>query len=277
VTDGREPTGLDRSVEARKLAIEAIATLVHVKSTLVELILKPAGVPSEVANRHLYKRDEVTSRPISKRKAAPLILNELEAVGTAERVVRAIITITAGWNAYHLADDEYQARATVHKARDLLGVVEEMEAREESQREWARRDAQAVFDRERAELLRKHSALLVAMFDIMAAQEPHERGYLLQECIGQLFQLFGIPVIRSFTRNSSGEQIDGGIRLEGWYYLIECRWRQRLSDMRELDGLSGQVQRSGKQTMGMFLSINGWSENVPQLLRGSFHINPRLA
>jgi hypothetical protein len=220
-----------------------------------------------VANRHLYKRDEVTSRPISKRKAAPLILNELEAVGTAERVVRAIITITAGWNAYHLADDEYQARATVHKARDLLGVVEEMEAREESQREWARRDAQAVFDRERAELLRKHSALLVAMFDIMAAQEPHERGYLLQECIGQLFQLFGIPVIRSFTRNSSGEQIDGGIRLEGRYYLIECRWRQRLSDMRELDGLSGQVQRSGKQTMGMFLPINGWSENVPQLLK----------
>jgi hypothetical protein len=37
--------------------------------------------------------------------------------------------------------------------------------------------------------------------------------------------------------------------------------------MRELDGLSGQVQRSGKQTMGMFLSINGWSENVLQLLK----------
>jgi hypothetical protein len=40
-----------------------------------------------------------------------------------------------------------------------------------------------------------------------------------------------------------------------------------LADIRELDGLSGQVNRSGKQSMGLFLSINGWSENVPLLLK----------
>lgn len=40
-----------------------------------------------------------------------------------------------------------------------------------------------------------------------------------------------------------------------------------LADIRDLDGLKGQVDRSGKQTMGLFLSINGWSENVPSLLK----------
>ncbi len=60
--------------------------------------------------------------------------------------------------------------------------------------------------------------------------------------------------------------IDGAFKLEGWHYAVECRWREKLADIRELDGLKGQVDRSGKQTMGLFLSINGWSENVPTLL-----------
>jgi hypothetical protein len=37
--------------------------------------------------------------------------------------------------------------------------------------------------------------------------------------------------------------------------------------MRQLDGLVGQVGRSGHQTMGLFLSINGWSGNVVPLLK----------
>jgi hypothetical protein len=40
-----------------------------------------------------------------------------------------------------------------------------------------------------------------------------------------------------------------------------------LADILELDGLKGQVDRSSKQTMGLFESVNGWLENVPQLLK----------
>lgn len=57
------------------------------------------------------------------------------------------------------------------------------------------------------------------------------------------------------------------VKLEGWHYIVECRWRSKLADIRELDGLSGQVERSGKQTMALFLSINGWSDHVPGLLK----------
>jgi hypothetical protein len=73
--------------------------------------------------------------------------------------------------------------------------------------------------------------------------------------------------MQSFTRNKGAEQIDGAFKLDGWYYIVECRWRQKLADIRELDGLEGAVRRSGKQTMGLFLSINGWSANVPLLLK----------
>jgi hypothetical protein len=69
------------------------------------------------------------------------------------------------------------------------------------------------------------------------------------------------------VRNERAEQIDGAFKLEGWQYLVECRWREKLADIRELDGLKGQVDRSGKQTIGLFLGINGWSDDVPKLLK----------
>ena len=91
--------------------------------------------------------------------------------------------------------------------------------------------------------------------------------HLLQDLLNRVFDLHQIPVVRSFVRNDGAEQIDGAFKLEGWHYIVECRWRKKLADIRELDGLKGQIDRSGKQTMGVFLSINGWSDNVPPLLK----------
>jgi hypothetical protein len=258
---------IDLGVEERRIAIEAIATLVHIKSTLGELLLKPAGVPLDVVNL-LYLRDDVTGRAMSKRMVAPLILNELEKRTECSGVIRAIIDIAAHWSHFHLADNEFQARATVQKAREMMGTIEEMEAREARQRELAREAAAARVERERFEGRRKHNELLLLMFDEMARNaDPHQRGYLLQELLNRLFDLHGIHVIRSFQRNHGAEQIDGAFKIEGWHYLAECRWRQKPADCRDLDGLVGQVNRSGKQTMGLFLSINGWSEHVIPLLQ----------
>lgn len=258
---------IDLGVEERRIAIEAIATLVHIKSTLAELLLKPAGVPLDVVNL-LYLRDDVTGRPMSKRMVAPLILNELEKRADCCGMIRAIMERAANWTNFHLADNEFQARATVQKAREMMGTIDEIEAREARQRELAREEAAARLERDRFEVRRKHNDLLLLMFDEMARHaDPQQRGYLLQELLNRLFDLHGIHVVRSFQRNNGAEQIDGAFKIEGWHYLAECRWRQKPADCRDLDGLLGQVNRSGKQTMGLFLSINGWSEHVIPLLQ----------
>ena len=111
------------------------------------------------------------------------------------------------------------------------------------------------------------------MFDEWTRQDQnaHARGYLLQDLMNRLFVAFEISVQRSFTRNDRAEQIDGAFQINGQFYLTECRWRRRLSDTREVDGLAGQILRSGGQPMGLFLSINGWSENVPRLLKQNPH------
>jgi hypothetical protein len=259
---------MDPGVEGRRLVVEIIATLIHIKNTMAELVLKPAGVPKDIYGPLLYKRDETGGRALSKRQIAPLILDALEERGTCAQVVRNIIEIAANWSSFHLAEDEFAARATVQKAREVLGTIELMEAREAKQRELARKEELARMERERAQIITKQSELLLMMFDSLAmTEDAHRRGYLLQDLLNRTFDLHQIPVVRSFTRNEGAEQIDGAFKMEGWHYIVECRWRKKLADIRELDGLKGQVDRSGKQTMGLFISINGWSPNVPTMLQ----------
>lgn len=222
-----------------------------------------------LAERLFARRDPVTNKPLTKRQVAPLLLDELDSSPDTQGAIWAIIKIASEWNAFHLADNEYAARATVQKARELMGTVQLMEAREAEQRELARREELARLASEKQTLFQKHCSILLMMFDELARDDsdPHQRGFLLQELLTRLFDLHEIAVHRSFQRNAGAEQIDGAFKLDGWHYIVECRWRKKLSDIRDLDGLLGQVNRSGKQVMGVFLSINGWSENVVPLLK----------
>ena len=256
-------------VDEKGLVIQAIATLAYRKSDMSNFILKPAGVPKEIYAPLLSQRDELTGRPMSKRQTAPLILDALEKRDDYADIVGHIITIAARWDKFELSDREYEARAIKVKAQDILSKQQLFMDEEAAHREAVRQDQ----DREYRLAKKRELGLLLAMFDELALDEPNvqQRGYRLQDLLNRLFIAFEIPVRRSFIRNEGAEQIDGAFELNGWYYLTECRWRKAPSDTRELDGFAGQISRSGKQTMGLFLSINGWSEHVPDLLKQNDH------
>jgi len=259
---------MNPNTEQERLAIEILATLVNIKTTMVELLLKPAGVPREIYGQLLYKIDSDTGRTLSKRQIAPLILHALSSRSDYAFVIRALIEIAAGWSSFHLAKDEFEARAAVQKARECLGEIELHEARERKAQVIARKEELNKMESERADQFRRQLELLLMMFDAMAkSEDPHQRGYLLQDLVNRTWDLFEIPVTKSFTSNAGAEQIDGSFRLDGWIYLVECRWREKLADIRQVDGLKGQVDRSGKQAMGLFMSVVGWSDHVPGLLK----------
>ena len=252
-------------VDERGLVIEAIATLAHLKSDMVNFVLNPARVPEEIYRTIARQRDPLTGRRSSKRQIATLLLDALEERADYPDIVERIVKIAGSWNRFELSDNEYAARAVKAKAQVILKEYQLLEA-EEDVRKHAAREEQ---ERERSSARKRELSLLLAMFDELAVQDEdaQKRGYLLQHLLNRLFDAFEIPVHRSFTRNNGAEQIDGAFQIDGWYYLTECRWRRKLSDTREVDGLAGQISRSGRQTMGFFLSINGWSENVPGLLK----------
>jgi hypothetical protein len=107
--------------------------------------------------------------------------------------------------------------------------------------------------RERLEQLnRQYMALLTS---------PHaqERGYELEKILRALFELFDLDPRASFR--IAGEQIDGAFTFDGTDYLFEGKWNQGHVGAAELDSLSGKLSRKLDNTLGLFLSINGFSED----------------
>jgi RNA-directed DNA polymerase len=113
----------------------------------------------------------------------------------------------------------------------------------------------------------KRLCLLKMYEDLEKSQDYHSRGYLLEKLLNQMFKLYEIPATTSFRRNQNAEQIDGAFEISGYQYIVECRWREKLADIGQVDGLKGKVNRSGMSARGFFLSVNGWSDNVPNLMK----------
>jgi len=94
-----------------------------------------------------------------------------------------------------------------------------------------------------------------------------QRGLEFQTLLTRLFAYCDIPVNNSFTRNKNGEQIDGAFKFDNFHFITECKWQKKKPGIREVDSLSQKVRRSGKLTMGCFISINGWSQHVIGLVK----------
>lgn len=93
-------------------------------------------------------------------------------------------------------------------------------------------------------------------------QPPHERGYSLERLLNQLFQVLDIssrPPFRTF-----GEQIDGAFSLGSQEFLVETKWTQKKIGLAELDAFSGKISRKLDNTLGLFISINGFEESAIQ-------------
>ena len=170
----------------------------HIKRVMVDFLLNPTGVPEDVYRPLMYRRDEA-GRLLSKRQIAPLIVDGCEGQPGAQHAIRRIVEIAATWSSFHLADNEYAARAIVQKACELFGIIETMDAREARAREIARQEEVARLSRERDDMLRRQSELLLMMFDEMArSNDPQRRGYLLQDLLNRLFDIHEVPGVRPY-------------------------------------------------------------------------------
>ncbi len=84
-----------------------------------------------------------------------------------------------------------------------------------------------------------------------------ERGYRLEAILKELFDLFDLDPKASFK--IEGEQLDGAFTFDGADFLFEAKWQNELVRANALDSLSSKVQRKLDNTLGLFLSINGFS------------------
>jgi hypothetical protein len=149
------------------------------------------------------------------------------------------------------------ARAAVRALRRLTEAHEsffnEQKRMEERRRKAYEQMLRTTAVRARLDELQKE------YFNLLGSAEPQQRGYRLEKIIRALFELFDLDPRASFK--IVGEQIDGAFTFEATDYLFEAKWQQEPVGAAELDVLAGKLARKLDNTLGLFLSINGFSED----------------
>lgn len=97
-------------------------------------------------------------------------------------------------------------------------------------------------------------------FTLVSSDNPQQRGFSLEKVLKGLFDLFDLDPKASFR--ITGEQIDGAFSFDGTDYLLEAKWQQEPVAAKNLDGMTGKLSRKLENTLGLFLSINGFSEDA---------------
>jgi hypothetical protein len=103
----------------------------------------------------------------------------------------------------------------------------------------------------------KYSELL-SMLMSLASLEPSPRGYAFETYLKKLFDSFGLEARAPFRL--VGEQIDGSFVLGSETYLLEAKWQNEFSGVKELHAFHGKVEQKATWSRGLFVSYSGFSE-----------------
>lgn len=150
------------------------------------------------------------------------------------------------------------AKQTVEALRNQMAghkdLVEELKKQEERRKEAFEKTLKVK------DVQQKLEEIKVDFFQLVSSDDPQARGFKLEKIIKELFSLFDLDPKASFK--IQGEQIDGGFTFENSDFLFEGKWQKELCNIQDLDAFSGKLTRKLDNTLGLFCSINGFSEDA---------------
>ncbi|MGB6896110.1 MAG: hypothetical protein WBF37_09250 [Dehalococcoidia bacterium] len=149
-----------------------------------------------------------------------------------------------------------QAEASVTKLKSLVKGFEQI-VRDKLEVERRR----AEFEESVSRLKEMHfelEKLKSRYIDLATSDDHNKRGFELESFMRDLFILYDLDPKASFK--IKGEQIDGAFSFEGLDYLFEAKWQDALVTAADMDSLMGKIQRKLDNTLGLFLSISGFSD-----------------
>ena len=97
-------------------------------------------------------------------------------------------------------------------------------------------------------------------FILLNTDDYQKRGFKLEKILKDLFEVFDLDPKASFR--ITGEQIDGAFTFDKTDYLFEAKWQNTQTAIGDLDAFSGKLSRKLENTLGLFLSIGGFSEDA---------------
>lgn len=91
---------------------------------------------------------------------------------------------------------------------------------------------------------------------------PQQRGRELERLLHDLFNLFDMEPRLAY--NLEAEQIDGALSFDTDDYLLEAKWLSAPVSRAEVDAFAAKVGRKGKNALGLFIAIQGFSHPALQ-------------
>ncbi|MGW2040303.1 restriction endonuclease [Streptomyces virginiae] len=89
---------------------------------------------------------------------------------------------------------------------------------------------------------------------------PHKRGIAFEGFINDLFALYDLEPRAAY--NLDHEQIDGAFSFNTDHYVLEAKWWKEAIGRRELDVFKANIERKGKNTLGLYVSMSGYSSDA---------------
>jgi hypothetical protein len=103
-------------------------------------------------------------------------------------------------------------------------------------------------------------ALRVQFLGLSGMSDAHARGRALERFLNELFRLFDLDPRAAYSLER--EQIDGAFSFDTDDYVLEAKWWKVPMSRESLDVFATKVRRKGKNALGLYVAINGFSSDA---------------
>lgn len=245
---------IDVFTEQIEVLIKAgIANLYWFKGDLQKAWLR-SGVSSQLSKSISAERN-AEGLPLSKRTQMDRLYEELRGADFNKRleISRNFVRILVEHKNFVPQDSRHRIEVAERSALKLREIIKEQEDERE--------ERSLVQQAKTAPKPTYHQELAVVrdVFDKSLSLPPQQKGYQLERVFVQLMRISGIPVEEPFR--IVGEQLDGAIKYDGHYYLIELKWFAEKLEPTHIGSFYFKVD--GKLgARGLAIAMNGYTSGV---------------
>ncbi|HEU7125225.1 TPA: restriction endonuclease, partial [Streptococcus pneumoniae] len=242
------------SFEIQQQIIQCFGLCFHYKDTVVSF-MQTSGVPNDLILKWKSEPKFVWAKNV---------INELNKTENGRLIIRRIAT-----EFYKMKNipDEVQDRDrgldALRKLKRLIGDTQQNKVNETLNNSY-HRSRQEMKIQLRQQLLQKIEELKTEYYSLFSSDNPQERGYRLEKIVANLFRINDIDYHDSYRNRTNTQQLDGYFRFEGFDYLVEMKWEKNPVNSPKIASLKQKVDTKLTSTRGLFLSINGFRDEVIQ-------------
>jgi hypothetical protein len=243
---------------------EALKNIYWYKDDL-RLFLLALDLPPGIVSKQGWHDDKEYKVRIAGKVLDELVTLGDEGLGPMRRLIRAVLDLPNFDHLRHLDDGSAKVQAARRAVEVLRQTVERHDASFKTQRSDHGTDSKAAnaVKRRNDEI----EGLQRRFHELVPEQDHQKRGLLLESFLRDLFAAHDLDPRGSFR--IVGEQIDGAFEFERTQFLLEARWRNERQGADALDAFARKVERKLENTLGLFLALQGFTEEGLQAFRGS--------